>query len=276
MKKKLFSLILTLLMPLMAIGASSLVGVQYDPSTLATYPNVLQVYPNAPLNYFGSSTMVPIEAGHSLYGQCGGVLNETFVTNDIGNMVSMGLVAAGNNWYVLDQGWQDVDGNGNMIPCASSFPHGIKFIVDYAHANGVKLMLSVILDTAGSSGGPGYGIDSSACTKAAADMNAWGVDGAWLEVLNDYLFQRFSADIASYGRPFFIYGGPLPQWFSETPPGLGWVLRAPSYCNAYIPNNPLIFADPQTHNEWNALMAGIDILDAVSGKQNRVFSLLPR
>lgn len=55
-------------------------------------------------------------------------------------MVNTGMVKAGYQYIMIDDGWQGGRDNRNsMIPDAKKFPSGIKALADYVHSKGIKL-----------------------------------------------------------------------------------------------------------------------------------------
>lgn len=55
-------------------------------------------------------------------------------------MVESGLRDAGYNYIFIDDGWQGGrDNRNNMIPDPQKFPSGMKALVDYVHAKGMKI-----------------------------------------------------------------------------------------------------------------------------------------
>ncbi|MGY0036723.1 glycoside hydrolase family 27 protein [Pedobacter sp. NJ-S-72] len=55
-------------------------------------------------------------------------------------MVSSGMVKAGYNYLLIDDGWQGGrDSRNNIIPDPKKFPSGIKALAAYVHARGIKL-----------------------------------------------------------------------------------------------------------------------------------------
>lgn len=55
-------------------------------------------------------------------------------------MVETGMVKAGYNTIMIDDGWQGGrDNRNNIIPDPKKFPSGIKALADYVHSKGIKL-----------------------------------------------------------------------------------------------------------------------------------------
>ena len=73
------------------------------------------------------------------YG-CG--ISETAVTNNAGIIVAKGLKAAGYQYVDIDDGWassRDSNGVIQAYSISTKFPHGIKWLADYVHSQGLKL-----------------------------------------------------------------------------------------------------------------------------------------
>ena len=102
-------------------------------------------------------------------------INEQLIINTIDEIVSSGLLAAGYNYINLDDCWQNSrDPVTHEIQVdANLFPHGIKYLADYAHSKG--LLFGLYSDAgyktcAGRPGSLGYE-EIDAKTYAS-----WGVD----------------------------------------------------------------------------------------------------
>ncbi|MEO6914622.1 MAG: glycoside hydrolase family 27 protein [Chitinophagaceae bacterium] len=76
-------------------------------------------------------------------------INETVVREVIDAMVKEGLRDAGYTYVVVDGGWRDtkLGPNGELLPNPVRFPHGMKVLADYAHANGLKFGLHTVPGT---------------------------------------------------------------------------------------------------------------------------------
>ena len=77
-------------------------------------------------------------------------------------MVSSGMKDAGYTYLVLDEGWMAMDRDkitGDLVPDPKKFPNGMKVLVDYVHAKGLKFGLyncAVTKTCAGYPGTRGY------------------------------------------------------------------------------------------------------------------------
>ena len=70
-------------------------------------------------------------------------INEKMIMEIADALVSSGMKDAGYRYLVLDDGWMAMerDSLGNLIPDPVKFPHGLKVVVDYVHAKGLKFGL---------------------------------------------------------------------------------------------------------------------------------------
>jgi alpha-galactosidase len=111
---------------------------------------------------------------------CGADFNEAMVLGIIDIFVNQGLREAGYKYVNLDDCWavpapNSRDSNGNLIPDPTRFPHGIKYLADYAHARSLKLGIytsagTKTCNTLGFSGGLGHE------QQDANTFASWGVD----------------------------------------------------------------------------------------------------
>ncbi len=70
-------------------------------------------------------------------------INEKMIMEIADALVSSGMKDAGYTYLVLDDGWMAMerDSLGNLVPDPKKFPHGLKAVVDYVHAKGLKFGL---------------------------------------------------------------------------------------------------------------------------------------
>lgn len=68
-------------------------------------------------------------------------INESIILPTAEKLVSTGLLKAGYNYLVLDDGWQSFsrDANGRQQANSTRFPSGIKGLADRVHKMGLKL-----------------------------------------------------------------------------------------------------------------------------------------
>jgi alpha-galactosidase len=78
--------------------------------------------------------------GWMSWNLCGRDVNETIIRGIADAMVDRGLAAVGYEYVCIDDHWQGGrDASGNLYPCATKFPSGIKALADYVHERGLKL-----------------------------------------------------------------------------------------------------------------------------------------
>lgn len=84
-------------------------------------------------------------------------IDEKLVKETADIMVSSGMAIAGYNYIVLDDGWmaKERDKDGNLVPDPIKFPSGMKALVDYVHAKGLKFGLYNCAGTHTCAGYPG-------------------------------------------------------------------------------------------------------------------------
>lgn len=84
-------------------------------------------------------------------------IDEKLVKETADILVSSGMAAAGYNYIVLDDGWmtKERDKDGNLVPDPVKFPGGMKALVDYVHAKGLKFGLYNCAGTHTCAGYPG-------------------------------------------------------------------------------------------------------------------------
>lgn len=85
-------------------------------------------------------------------------INEELVKQTADIIVSSGMKDAGYQYIVLDDGWMvkdHRDENGNLIPDPVKFPSGMKALIDYVHAKGLKFGLYNCAGTNTCAGYPG-------------------------------------------------------------------------------------------------------------------------
>jgi alpha-galactosidase len=153
---------------------------------------------------------------------CRAEFNESLVLGVIDIFVNQGLREAGYQYVNLDDCWAlpSRDSNGKLVPDPVRFPHGIKFLADYAHARNLKLGIYTSAGTktcnvAGFPGGLGHE------TSDAAQFASWGVDYLKYDNCNNQgvdAQQRYTAmrdALAATGRPI-CYS--ITEWGRTGPP----------------------------------------------------------
>jgi alpha-galactosidase len=85
-------------------------------------------------------------------------INEQLVKQTADIMVSSGMKDAGYTYIVLDDGWMAKERDsltGDLVPDPAKFPHGMKALVEYIHAKGLKFGLYNCAGTKTCGGYPG-------------------------------------------------------------------------------------------------------------------------
>lgn len=135
------------------------------------------------------------------------LINEKVVIEVIDAIVQNGLQKAGYDYVVVDGGWRDsiLSANGELKAHPVKFPHGIKFLADYAHSKGLKFGLHTVPGThdCGGDAVGGYGHE----TIQLQQFIDWGIDfikldkcrmnGGWNDSLLMHTYQKWSDLIQS-------------------------------------------------------------------------------
>lgn len=76
-------------------------------------------------------------------------IDEKLIVESIDAVVSSGLKEAGYNYIVVDGGWRDktLGEHGEILVNLVKFPHGMKYLADYAHSKGLKFGLHTVPGT---------------------------------------------------------------------------------------------------------------------------------
>jgi alpha-galactosidase len=90
-------------------------------------------------------------------------------------LVNSGMKDAGYEYIVVDDGWEALerDSAGNLVPDSKKFPNGMKTLVDYVHAKGLKFGIHNCAGKTTCSGFPG-GMGHE--FQDARLYASWGVD----------------------------------------------------------------------------------------------------
>lgn len=89
---------------------------------------------------------LPPPMGWNSWNWFGRNINEKLILETIDVFSKQGLHNAGYQYVVIDGGWRTnhLDKNGALIVDSNKFPHGIKYLADYAHNHGLKLGLHIV------------------------------------------------------------------------------------------------------------------------------------
>ncbi len=84
-------------------------------------------------------------------------IDEKMVKETADIMVSSGMLAAGYNYIVLDDGWmtKERDENGDLVADPLKFPSGMEHLIEYVHSKGLKFGLYNCAGTQTCAGYPG-------------------------------------------------------------------------------------------------------------------------
>ncbi|MGN6165916.1 MAG: glycoside hydrolase family 27 protein, partial [Flavisolibacter sp.] len=101
-------------------------------------------------------------------------INEQVIREMADAMKASGMVAAGYQYIMIDDGWQGGrDNKNNIIPYSKKFPSGIKALADYIHGLGMKLG---IYSDAAPLTCAGYTASLNFEEQDAATFASWGID----------------------------------------------------------------------------------------------------
>jgi alpha-galactosidase len=102
-------------------------------------------------------------------------INEQLIKETAEAMISSGMLEAGYNYIVLDDGWEskERDSNGNLVPDPQRFLNGLKVLGDYLHSQGFKFGIHNCAGTKTCSGYPG---GRGHEFQDARNYASWGVD----------------------------------------------------------------------------------------------------
>lgn len=102
-------------------------------------------------------------------------INEELVKDIADKFVELGLKDAGYEYIVLDDGWttRERDAEGKLVPDPKKFPNGMKALIDYVHAKGLKFGL---YNCAGTKTCAGYPGSRGHQYQDARQYAEWGVD----------------------------------------------------------------------------------------------------
>lgn len=101
-------------------------------------------------------------------------INENIIHEIANAMVNSGMVKAGYDHIMIDDGWQGGrDNKNNMIPDPEKFPSGIKALADYVHSMGIKLG---IYSDAAQLTCAGYTASLDFEEQDAKTFASWGID----------------------------------------------------------------------------------------------------
>ncbi len=101
-------------------------------------------------------------------------INEEIIKEMANAMVSSGMLKAGYQYIMIDDGWQGGrDNKNNIIPDPVKFPSGIKALADYLHTRGIKIG---IYSDAAPLTCAGYTASLNFEEQDAKTFASWGID----------------------------------------------------------------------------------------------------
>ncbi|MBS1737619.1 MAG: glycoside hydrolase family 27 protein [Bacteroidetes bacterium] len=158
--------------------------------------------------------------GWMTWNYFGANINEQDIKEMADAMEKTGMIKAGYNYLMIDDGWQGGrDNKNNIIPDAKKFPAGIKALADYVHNKGLKLG---IYSDAAQLTCAGYTASLGFEEQDAKTFASWGVD--YLKY--DYChapadvetakarYKKMSSALKNSGREI-VFG--ICEWGQRTP-----------------------------------------------------------
>lgn len=183
-------------------------------------------------------------------------IDENLVKETADIMVSSGMKDAGYTYIVLDDGWmtRERDVNGNLVPDPIKFPSGMKALVDYVHAKGLKFGLyncAGIKTCAGYPGSRGYEYQD-ARFYASLDIDFLKYDWCNTEGINaKEAYKTMSSALKVAGKPIVFslceWGDNQPWEWAE-PVGNMWRISGDIY-----PCYDCEHKHPENWSSWGVL-----------------------
>ncbi|MGN6552203.1 MAG: glycoside hydrolase family 27 protein [Verrucomicrobiota bacterium] len=141
-------------------------------------------------------------------------IDERIVCESMDAMVNEGLRDAGYRYVVVDGGWRanHLGANGELLADPVKFPHGMKYLADYAHARGLKFGVHTVPGTLDCGGDPvgGFGHEPVQ-VKQFVD---WGLDfvkldkcrysSGWSPEVLRSTYAKWNDLLAHCGRPMVL------------------------------------------------------------------------
>ncbi|MBI9017872.1 MAG: glycoside hydrolase family 27 protein [Phycisphaerae bacterium] len=172
--------------------------------------NVPEIDMNDPVAVYHNLAMTP-PMGWNSWNIFQGEINEQQIKDIANAMVDSGMLEAGYEYLVIDDGWMTKERaeNGELVVDTKKFPNGIKALSDYIHSKGLKFGIYECRGHSTCMGLPGSYMHEQ------IDMNQfarWGVDYLKLDSCYGALNGRKSSDdyrvykecILKTGRPMIL------------------------------------------------------------------------
>ena len=147
-------------------------------------------------------------------------ISDSLVRGIADKMVSSGMKDAGYTYLVLDDGWMAMERDkitGDLVPDPKKFPNGMKVLVDYVHAKGLKFGLYNCAGTKTCAGYPGTrGYEyQDARFYASLDIDYLKFDWCYADGINaKEAYNTMSKALKVAGRPIVFS---LCEWGTNKP-----------------------------------------------------------
>lgn len=158
--------------------------------------------------------------GWNSWNTFGGDITEELIRQSADAFISEGLVDAGYQYVVIDDGWEakERDKEGRLVADPDRFPNGIKPLADYVHSKGLKFGIYSCAGTHTCMGLPSsYGNEE----LDAQTFASWGVDSLKYDycyvppgVHGPTLYKRMGQALRATGRDI-LYS--ICNWGREEP-----------------------------------------------------------
>jgi alpha-galactosidase len=146
-------------------------------------------------------------------------IDEKLIRDTADSLVANGMLAAGYNYVVIDDGWEAMerDSEGRLVPDPKRFPSGMKALGDYLHARGLKFGIHNCAGTktcSGYPGGRGHEFED------ARTYASWGVDYLkydWCShgtANGEETYRTMGSALVAAGRPIVFS---LCEWGNNKP-----------------------------------------------------------
>ncbi len=133
-------------------------------------------------------------------------IDESLIMQTADAMVSEGLLDAGYEYLVIDDCWSELrrGPDGQLVPSAEKFPHGMKYVADYVHSKGLKFGMYSCAGAVTCAGYPSSFEHEYVDAKTFAE---WGVDYLKYDycfrdtkIPGEVLYRRMGMALANCGR----------------------------------------------------------------------------
>jgi alpha-galactosidase len=192
-------------------------------------------------------------------------ISEELVKQTADIIVSSGMKDAGYTYLVLDDGWMAMDRDrvtGDLVPDPKKFPKGMKAVIDYVHAKGLKFGLYNCAGTKTCAGYPGTRGYEYQDARFYASLNIDYLKYDWCNtdgMTTKEAYTTMSKALKATGHPIIFslceWGGSQPwQWAKE----VGQLWRTTGDINA-------IFDGIKDYGNWhaNGMMTIVDMQDTL-------------